>query len=83
MMQASPVDDEINQMLLWGVQMIHGAVFSKKAPLAAGGKRSNFMAVRLRVRQEKSFVWLDKFACVQESSGKGEKRFRVLFRNTK
>jgi hypothetical protein len=37
MMLASPGDHEIKQTLLWGVQMIHGAVFSKKAPLAAGG----------------------------------------------
>ena len=28
----------INKKLLRGVQMLHGAVFSKKAPLAAGGK---------------------------------------------
>jgi hypothetical protein len=26
-----------NQKLLQGVQMLHGAVFSKRAPLAAGG----------------------------------------------
>jgi hypothetical protein len=28
----------LNKKLLRGVQMLHGAVFSKKAPLAAGGK---------------------------------------------
>jgi hypothetical protein len=27
-----------NKKLLWGVQMLHGAVFSKRVPLAAGGK---------------------------------------------
>jgi hypothetical protein len=30
-----------NQKLLRGVQMLHGAVFSKRAPLAAGGKNEN------------------------------------------
>jgi hypothetical protein len=28
-----------NQKFLRGVQMLHGAVFSKSAPLAAGGKK--------------------------------------------
>jgi hypothetical protein len=27
----------INKKFLWGVQMLHGAVFIKRAPLAAGG----------------------------------------------
>jgi hypothetical protein len=31
--------NEINQKLLRGVQMLNGAVFSKRAPLAAGGKK--------------------------------------------
>jgi hypothetical protein len=36
MMQASPGDHEINQTLLRGSR---GVVFSKRAPLAAGGKK--------------------------------------------
>jgi hypothetical protein len=31
------VETTFNEKLLWGVQMLHGAVFSKRAPLAAGG----------------------------------------------
>jgi hypothetical protein len=31
--------NENNQKLLQGVQMLHGTVFSKRVPLAAGGKR--------------------------------------------
>jgi len=36
----------INKKLLRGVQMLHGAVFSKRAPLAAGGKKNNKYSCR-------------------------------------
>jgi len=39
--------DEINQKFLRGIQMLHGAVFSKSAPLAAGGKKTLALFIKM------------------------------------